>query len=88
MPVFAVTYDLNNSKDYPKLRAELERLDGHKAALSFYFIDVGNANEAQVRDHLSGFVDKDDRIIVCQCHTRPATLRAFKGTKEWLDARF
>lgn len=34
------------------------------------------------------FVDKDDRIIVCQCHTRPATVRAFTGTKEWLDARF
>ncbi len=88
MPVFAVTYDLNKDKDYSKLWAELERLDGHKAALSFYFIDVNIASEARVRDLLANFIDDDDRIIVSKCHTRPATQRAFKGTKEWLDARF
>ena len=37
MAVFIVTYDLNKNKDYETLWEELKRLDGHKAALSFYF---------------------------------------------------
>lgn len=88
MAIFSVTYDLNKEKDYKKLWDELERLNGHKAALSYYFIDVNSDSAIVIRDHLLGFVDNDDRLIVCRLDVRPATHRAFQGTKEWLDARF
>ncbi|MDP2126327.1 MAG: hypothetical protein Q8K97_03025 [Pseudohongiella sp.] len=88
MTVFSVTYDLNKDKDYEKLWAELEKFNGHKAALSFFFVDV-NTNEPHVLlDHLNNYIDDDDRLVVSRVDVRPATQRAFKGTKDWLDRRF
>ncbi|KKN31112.1 hypothetical protein LCGC14_0827190 [marine sediment metagenome] len=88
MAVFIVTYDLNKNKDYETLWEELKRLDGHKAALSFYFVDVDTDDPRTLINHLKNYVDADDTLIASRVDVRPATWRAKAGTKEWLDGRF
>lgn len=85
MAIFAVTYDLNNAKNYQKLWDEFERLGGHKAANSFYFVRVNVNTERELLDHLRQYIDGDDTMIVVKFSSRPATFRAKYGTKEWLD---
>lgn len=88
MPLYAVTYDLNKKKDYPKLWAEFERLGGHKAAESFYFLDVNSKTAVDLRNHLTTFVDADDTLIVVPMPQRPAPRQAKHGTKAWLDKKY
>lgn len=88
MTVFVVTYDLNREKDYETLWEELERLDGHKAALSFYFVNVDADDPKVLLKHLKDYVDVDDTLIVSRVDVRPSTRRANAGTKEWLDEHF
>lgn len=87
MANFAVKYQLNEAKDYPKLWEEMERLGGHKVLRSFYFLDV-QATAKELRDHLMGYVDQDDAIVVVPMLEKPFTKKAFQGTQAWIDARF
>ena len=87
MAYFAVSYQLNNQKDYPRLWKEMERLEGHKVMRSFYFLDL-NFTAIEVKDHLIGFIDKDDTLCVVPFDERPSCCRCAFGTKAWLDARF
>lgn len=89
MAYFAVSYQLNNQKDYRPLWAEMERLGAHKAMRDFYLLDVDLSTADEMRDHLKQFVDdKDDMIFAVRLDSRPAPLRCYQGTKAWLDARF
>lgn len=88
MAYFAVSYQLNDKKDYPTLWEELDRLNGQKIMRSFYFVDVSVSSASDLRDHLEGFVDEDDMIAVVKLESRPACYKCRKGTKAWLDARF
>ena len=85
MALFAVTYDLIAGKDYPRLTAELKRLNGHKPALSVWFVDVTSSTADELRDHLKRFVDADDRIVVIEFSKRPAHILAFEGTNAWIE---
>lgn len=85
MALFVVTYDLIDGKDYPRLIDELERLGGHKPALSVWFVDVTSKTAAELRDHLKNFVDPDDRVVVVEFHKKPAHILAFKGTNDWIE---
>lgn len=87
MAKFLVTYDLIKDKDYKRLIDELERLEGHKALLSVCLLDLNNTT-TQVREHLAGFVDDDDKVFVAEMTVKPSFTKAFKGTTAWLDARF
>lgn len=88
MAVFIVTYDLNKTKDYETLWEEFKRLGAHKAALSFYFVEVGTDDPRTLINHLKKYVDTDDTLIASRVDGRPAIWRAKAGTKEWLDGRF
>lgn len=87
MANFLVTYDLIKDKDYKRLTDELERLGSHKALLSVWLLDLNNTT-VQVREHLTGFVDNDDKVFVSEMTVKPSFTKAFKGTSAWLDARF
>jgi CRISPR-associated endonuclease Cas2 len=87
MAYFLVTYDLVEDKDYKKLIDELKELGAHRPALSVWFVELKNT-AVEVKDHLAGYMDRDDKLIVVEFSKRPATKMAFEGTKDWLDARF
>lgn len=87
MAHFAATYDLVKNKDYKRLIDELKELDAHRPALSVWFLDwPGDAKS--LLNHLRGFIDDDDKLIVIQMDWRPATRLPFEGTQKWLDERF
>lgn len=88
MSCFSVCYQLNNKKDYPKLWEELERLNGHRAMNSAWFIDCNLKTNKAVRQHLEKFVDGDDMLVVAKLRERPSTRRCKHGTTPWLNARF
>ena len=87
MAHFLVTYDLNAQKDYQRLINELERLKGHRPALSAWFIDLNNT-ATEVRDHFSNFVDDDDFLIIVEFSKKPAFTKARAGTNAWISERF
>ena len=88
MPLYVVSYDLNNAKDYQKLWDEMDKLGGHKPLESVYFVNVNSATATALQSHLKSFIDDDDQLIVVPFDKRPATHRAKQGTKEWLDSKF
>ena len=88
MAYFAVSYQLNNKKDYQSLWDEMDRLEGHKVMRSFYFLDVDLNTANELRDHLKGFIDDDDMVTVVELESRPSCHKCYKGTLAWLDARF
>ncbi len=85
MPIYAITYDLNKDKDYPKLWKELERLKGHKAAKSFYLLSLNDDSSQVILDHLKKFIDENDTMIVLKA--KIADIKAYRGiqgTANWL----
>jgi len=67
MPVFSISYDLIKRKDYPTLWAELARLNAKKLLLSQWGVRmVAGTTASALRDHLKGYIDGDDRLLIIQ----------------------
>lgn len=89
MAYFAVSYQLNKTKDYKPLWDEMERLDAHKAMRDYYLLDVDLSTAVEMRDYLKQFIDdKDDMIFVAKLDSKPASYRCYQGTSDWINARF
>ncbi len=84
MALFAITYDLVKRKDYPKLWDELKRLGAHKALNSFYLVSLTNEDPQEVVNHLSQFIDNDDRLMVIRFIHKPRYTSALVGTNAWV----
>lgn len=87
MALFAVSYQLNKSKDYQPVWDALESLGGHKVMRSFWFLDRPTTAVA-LRDHLLGVLDEDDAVCVVPFNERPAHRMGYAGTNDWIKARF
>jgi len=86
MAIYIVSYDLINesgSQDYEPLWDEFERLGAQKTQYSVWLINLDNTS-SEVRDHFAAFLDKDDRIMVCELTKKHAYINAIGGTKAWL----
>jgi len=84
---FVVSYDLIRNKDYQRIIDELERLGAAKMLLSQWLLDASNTAQ-EVKDHLTPFVDDDDRLVVIEFSKRPAFTRMFTTGADWIKARF
>lgn len=88
MPIYLVTYDLNqetNSAAYRPLWAELKRLDAHRALESVWLVNVTNT-ASELGEHLKGLVDSNDSLFVTKL--RKGEFWRFRnkaGTTEWLE---
>ncbi|KTE74768.1 hypothetical protein [Sphingopyxis sp. A083] len=87
MAYFAVSYQLNKTKDYKPLWAALAKLNATKVMRDFYLVDV-TSTAIELRNYLSKEVDADDMIFVVPFSRRPSYNRAFVGTNGWIAARF
>ncbi|CAN1533800.1 hypothetical protein MCEMIH15_01485 [Caulobacteraceae bacterium] len=87
MAYFVVTYDLIQQKDYETLTDELTRIGGEKAALSVWLVEQ-NLSALEMRKHLQGFVDDDDKLIVVEFSKKPSWTKAFTKGVDWINARF
>jgi hypothetical protein len=87
MAYMVISYDLVKRKDYPELLGELNRLKAAKALLSYYFLDINNT-AAEIRDHLSKYIDDDDRLVVVEFTKKPQFTRMFTTGADWIKARF
>ena len=64
MAKYIVSYDiLNSSTNGDAIREELERLGAKRALLSQWAINT-DMTAVQLRDHLKGHIDDDDRMLV------------------------
>ncbi len=65
MAVYVISYDLNTAgKNYQALYDELDRLGASRVLLSQYAVNRINTNAASLRDHLWGYMDANDRLLV------------------------
>ena len=87
MGLYAVSYQLNNAKNYAPLWDALDNMGGHKVMNSFYFLDMDSSCTA-IRDHLRQFIDEDDYLCVVRFQYKPAFTRALAGTNDWIGERF
>ncbi len=63
--LYIVSYDLNDpGQDYPKLITELEKLGAKRILFSQWGVRKTNTTAAKLRDHLSKFIDSNDRLLV------------------------
>lgn len=64
MKVYLISYDLDKpGQDYPRIIQELERLRAVKILYSEWIFRSDSSAE-QIRDHLKGFVDSNDMLLV------------------------
>jgi len=87
MTIFVITYDLINeqgSKDYQPLWDALAKQDCHRTQYSVW---LGNFNNTakQVHDYFRGFLDTNDRLMVCEFTKDYWYSQALAGTTEWLS---
>lgn len=87
MALYAVSYQLNKSKDYQSLWDAFAELDAHKAMNDFYLVD-NPASTDDVGAYLRQFLDADDFLFVTPFVTRPYKYGCFRGTQAWLNERF
>lgn len=87
MALFSVTYDLMKNKNYDRLTGRLAELDTVKVQLSQWLLSANNTAK-EVKDHLTGYVDEDDKLMVIEFSKRPSYNLALKGTNDWLDSHF
>ena len=86
MALFAVSYQLNKSKDYQPVWDALEDLGAHKVMRSFWFVDCDTTAIA-LRDHLRSVLDDDDAVCVVPFNSRPSHHMGYTGTNDWIRAR-
>lgn len=87
MPVFAVSYDLNRSKNYERLWGELERLGAFAVQKSLWLVKRPSL-QAEVLAHLKDFVDEDDFLMVMELPRKPSFTKAKGGTNAWLSKNY
>lgn len=65
-----ITYDLRRpGQDYTTLTVELERLGAHRILESVWFLKNTSNTALQLRDHLTRFIDGNDRLFVASVTT-------------------
>ena len=87
MALFSITYDLVAEKDYDRLTDRLKELDTVKVQLSHWLLSADNST-IEVKDHLAGYIDEDDKLMVIEFSKKPAFTKAFQGTSNWLSRFF
>ncbi|HDS1132080.1 TPA: CRISPR-associated endonuclease Cas2 [Stenotrophomonas maltophilia] len=88
MAKFLVAYDLRDGQDYARIINELDRLGAVRTQKSTYLVSVTTDVATGFLQHLRGFVDEDDLLMVVKLHERPRYTRAMRGTNDWVDRNF
>lgn len=87
MAIYLVAYDLvneSNTFDYQPLWNELARLGGHRTQYSLWLLNLSNTPK-EVAEHLSGFLDRDDRLWVTRVRREDYWyFKAMAGTNNWI----
>lgn len=81
MALFAVSYQLNKSKDYQPVWDALEEIGGHKVMRSFWLVDW-DTTAAALRDYMVSVMDGDDAVCVVPFDKRPRHSMGYKGTND------
>ena len=68
MPLFIISYDLRvgaKPDDYNRIISAITRLGGVKVLFSQFALR-SSSPASQIRDHLRGFIDENDRLLVSE----------------------
>lgn len=85
MPIYAVSYDLINEKDYPAIKEAIESHKHCKIHKSFWVIQhKGNAEKA--REDLRKSLDNDDKLFVIELKTDWASTNLTRNQVECLKS--
>lgn len=87
MPVYLLTYDLNNetsSAAYKPLWDELEKFGAHRVLESVWLVS-NNASARAIHDHFKEKMDSDDSLFVTELRTSLYHYSGAKsGTNDWI----
>ena len=72
MAAYVVSYDLVGDRDYSKLYSALKSYSAWGRVVESTWVIVSNASAVEVRDHLTSYMDSDDRILVVKSGTEAA----------------
>ncbi|EHV5558141.1 CRISPR-associated endonuclease Cas2 [Vibrio parahaemolyticus] len=81
MTTFFISYDLVANRDYKRLYTELEGFGAVRVLESVWCLKHSNTTASDLRDHLRGFIDRDDRLLVIQSADW-ASLRLLKSPND------
>lgn len=87
MPLYAVSYDLHNKRDYQPIWDGLKEVGGRKLLETLWLIDVDDGASA-VKDWVKMLIDAGDSVAVVELQSEAdwATYKALPGGNEWLHA--
>lgn len=66
MPLYFLTYDLRNERDYRKLHQELEAFGAMQVLESVWCIQQSRTSAEKLLKHFQAFVDKDDGLVLAR----------------------
>ena len=79
---YIVNYDLNKTKDYESLFAEIRKLGGRRVLKSCWLV-ISSLSAKVLRDRLLSVMDGDDGIFVARAHGE-AAWRNVECESNWL----
>ena len=88
MACFAVSFQLDNTRDYAPFWQALTQLGAQRAMPDLFLVDLEGATADRMGAFLRQFIEEGDFLFVAQFQSRPYKHRCFKGTESWLDERF
>lgn len=75
--LYIISYDLRNpNRDYQTLYDELDRLQAKRVLESLWAVRRTSTDAGRLRDHMKGFIDGDDRVLVAAIDNKWGTFNA------------
>lgn len=86
MKTYLIGYDLNKEgQNYNNLIAEIKKLGNWWHCLDSTFIIKSNNLSSVIRDHLSKFIDKNDKLLVARLTGEAAWAGFDNDCSKWLN---
>lgn len=87
MPARLITYDLSKpGQDYSDLHDAIKGIGTWWHCLESTWIVITDATPAQVRDHLTGYLDADDSLVVFNLSGGWASYNLSEECADWLQS--
>jgi len=79
-----VTYDLVNRRDYTPLIEKIKSYRRWAHPLESVWIIITNDTSSQLRDSLSNFIDKDDKLLIMRTTQGASWIGLNSDVSDWI----
>lgn len=81
---YAISYDLNKTKDYEAVHDKIRAYGTYAKVLESFWVVKSSQTAEQIRDNVGSVIDSDDELFVAKLTGAAAWRGLGSKTSEWL----